>query len=76
MGDDQRKPGFPLDGLTDAEIEAMALASVAEPVVHRFFFDDVDPVAVDERLARMLRAARGEGPPGSAAGRRTGAQSW
>ena len=30
MSDDRRKPGFRLNGRTDAEIEAMAKASVAE----------------------------------------------
>jgi hypothetical protein len=74
-GDDRRKPGLPLDGLAHVEIEAMAKASVAELAVQRFFFDDVNPVEVDERLARM-RAARDEGPSGSAAGRRTRARSW
>jgi hypothetical protein len=75
MGDDRRKPGFPLGGITDAEIEATAKASVAELAVHRFSFDDVDPVEVDEPLARM-RAARDAGPSGSPAGRRTRARSW
>jgi hypothetical protein len=75
MGDDQRKPGLPLDGLTDAEIEAMAKASVAELAVQQSFFDEVNPVEVDECLARM-RAARDEGPAGSAAGRQTRARSW
>jgi hypothetical protein len=60
MGDDQRKPGLPLDGLTDAEIEAMAKASVAELAVHRFVSDDVNTVEMGERRARM-RATRDKG---------------
>jgi hypothetical protein len=70
MNDDRRKSGFRLNGRTDAEIEAMAKASVAELSAQGFFFDDVNPVEVAERLARMLRRARDEGPPGLAAGRR------
>jgi hypothetical protein len=75
MGDDRRKPGFPLDCLTHAEIEDMAKASVAELAAQRFVSDDVDSAEVDERRA-MMRAARDEGPSGSAAGRRTRARSW
>ena len=75
MGDDRRKPGFPLDGLTRAEIEDMAKASVAELAAQRFVSDDVDSVEVDERRA-IMRAARDEGPSGSAAGTRTRAGSW
>ena len=63
MSDDRRKPGFRLNGRTDAEIEAMAKASIAELSAQGFFFDDVNPVEVAERLDRMLCAARDEGPP-------------
>jgi hypothetical protein len=76
MSDDRRKPGFRLSGSTDAKLEAMARASVAELSAQGFFFDDVNPVEVAERLASMLRAACDEGPPGSAAGRRTRTRSW
>ena len=71
MSDDRRKSGFRLNGRTDAEIEAMAKASIVELSAQGFFFDDVNPVEVAERLARMLRAARDEGLLGSAAGRWT-----
>jgi hypothetical protein len=74
MSDDRREPGFPLDCL-HAEIEDMAKASVAELADQRFVSDDVDSVEVDERRA-IMRAARDEGPSGSAAGRRTRARSW
>jgi hypothetical protein len=76
MNDDRRKSGFRLDGRIDAEIEAMAKASIAELSAQGFFFDDVNPVEVAERLARMPQAARDEGLAGSAAGRRTRARSW
>ena len=49
----------------------MAKASVAELSAQGFFLT-VNLVEVAERLARMLRAARDEGPPG----RRTRARSW
>jgi hypothetical protein len=54
----------------------MAKASAAEFSAQGFFFGDVNPVEVADGYARMLRAARDEGPPGSAAGRRTRARSW
>jgi hypothetical protein len=57
MNDDRRKWGFRLNGRTDAEIEAIAKASVAELSAQGFFFDDVNPVEVAERLARTLRAS-------------------
>ena len=63
MNDDRRKSGFRLNGRTDAEIEAMAKASVAELSAQGFFSDDVNPVEVAERLARMLCAARDEELP-------------
>ena len=61
MNDDRRKSGFRLNGRTDAEIEAIAKASVAELSAPGFLFDDVNPVEVAERLARTLRASRDEG---------------
>jgi hypothetical protein len=67
---DERSPteqGFRLNGSTDAEIEAMAKASAAEFSAQGFFFDDVNPVEVTARLARLLRPPRDEGPRGSAA---------
>ena len=75
MIDDQRNPGVRLNAPIDAGIKAMAKASMAEPSAKGFFLDTVNPVEVVERLARMLRAARDEGPHGSAAGRRTRARS-
>jgi hypothetical protein len=75
MGSDRRKPGFPLDCLTHAEIEDMAKASVADVAAQRFVSDDVDSVEVDECRA-IMRAARDEGPSRSAAARRTRARSW
>ena len=76
MSDDRRAQGFRLNGSTDAEIDGLAKASAAELSTQRFFFGDVNPVEEAERFARMRRAARDEGPPGSAAGRRTRARSW
>ena len=76
MSDDRREQGSRLNGGTDAEIEAMARASAAKLSAQGFFFDDVNPVEDAERFARMLRAARDEGPPGSVAGRRTRARQW
>jgi hypothetical protein len=73
---DRREQGFRLNGSTDAEIEAFVKASAAELSAQGFFFGDVNPVEVVKRFARPLRAARDEGPSGSAAGRRTGARSW
>ena len=53
MSDDRRKPGFRLNGRTDAKIEATANArAVAELSAQGFFFDDVNPVEVAERLAK------------------------
>lgn len=75
MNDDRRKSGFRLNGRTDAEIAAMAKASIAELSAKGFFLDTVNPVEVAERLARTLRAARDEGPSGSAGGRRTRVRS-
>jgi hypothetical protein len=63
MNDDRRKSGFRPNGRTDAEIEAIAKASVAELSAQGFFFDDVNPVEVAERLARTLRASRDEELP-------------
>jgi hypothetical protein len=63
MNDDRRKLGFRLNGRTDAEIEAIAKASVAELSAQGFFFDDVNPVEVAERLARTLSASRDEELP-------------
>jgi hypothetical protein len=57
MSDDRRKR-FRLKGRTDAEIQAITKASVAELLVQGFFFDDVNPIGVTERLARMLRPPR------------------
>jgi hypothetical protein len=74
--DDRRDQGSRLNRRTDAEIEAMAKASVAAASTEGFYFDDVNPVEVADRLARMLRAGRDEGPPGSAAGRQTLMRSW
>jgi hypothetical protein len=70
MNDDRRKSGFRLNGHTDAEIEAIAKASIAELSAKGVFLDTVNPVEVAEHLARMLRPARDEGSPRSAAGRR------
>jgi hypothetical protein len=63
MNDDRRKSGFRLNGRTDAEIEAIAKASVAELSAQGFFFDDDNPVEVGERLARTLSASRDEELP-------------
>ena len=57
MNDDRRKSGFRLNGRTDAEIEAIAKASVAELSAKGFFLDTVNPVEVAQRLARTLRAS-------------------
>ena len=58
MSDNRRKSGFRLNGRTDAETEAMAKASVAELSRQGFFFDDVNPVEVAERLSNAARVAR------------------
>jgi hypothetical protein len=60
MGDDRQKPDFRLNDRTDAEIEAIAKVGVAELSAQGFFFDDVNPVEVAERLARTLSASRDE----------------
>jgi hypothetical protein len=57
MNDERRKSGFRLNGHTDAESEAIAKPSVAELPAQGFFFDDVNPLEVAERLARTLRAS-------------------
>ena len=67
MSDDRGKRGLRLNGRTDAELDAMATASTAELSAQGFFFDNVNPVEVAERLARMLRAARGGGKTDSGA---------
>jgi hypothetical protein len=75
MSDAQRKGSFRLTDRTDAEIEAMAKTSVAELSAQRFFFDEVNPVEVAKRLARMPRPPRRRAA-GSAAGRRVQARLW
>jgi hypothetical protein len=74
MSDDRRKRSLRHEGRNDAEIEAIAKGSVAEFSAQRFIFDDVNPVEAAKRLARTLRPPRDEGPPGSAAGKRTRAR--